>query len=199
MIDSPGMLLKRAFDHAALWHAKQVRKYPQARVPYLSHPAGVVAILARHGFDEAVQAAGALHDVVEDTDATFDDLDRLFGDEVSTLVRHVTEEDKSLPWEERKQQSLERFPSKPWPAQALKLADKIDNLRSIVACAAEFGNPWSQLKRGRDAQLERFDALLEAAQALPAHPLVEEFAETVAAVHRIGEDGQVTDLPDAAP
>ena len=196
-----GLLLKRALDAAAVWHADQVRKYPGVRVPYTSHVAGVVSILARHGLPEEVQAAGALHDVVEDTAATHDDLRARFGERVAELVAWVSEEDKSLPWEERKQRYLERFPGKPWEAQAITLADKIDNLRSIVVCALDHGDPWSQFKRGRAAQLQRFDALLQAARALPPHPLpralVDEYAEALAQARRVDDDGRVTGIVDA--
>ncbi|MCX4245059.1 HD domain-containing protein [Paraliomyxa miuraensis] len=191
MDDAPGLLLKRALDHAAVWHADQVRKYPGLRVPYMSHPAGVVSILARHGFAEDVQAAGALHDVLEDTPATFEDLRTRFGRRIAQLVQWVSEEDKTLPWEERKQQYLDRFPHKPWDAQAITLADKIDNLRSIVVCALEFGDPWAQLKRGRQAQILRYDALLVAARALPTHPLVDEYAESLEQVRRVDDDGRM--------
>ncbi len=191
MDDAPGMLLKRAFDYAALMHATQFRKYPGIRIPYLSHPAGVVASLARHGFPERVQAAGALHDVIEDTAATYEDLRERFGETVATLVQQVSEQDKSLPWEQRKQRALDAFSLKPWPAQAISLADKIDNLQSLVACAAEHGNPWAQLKRGRDVQLARFDALLEVARTLPAHPLVDEYAEALTLARRVDDDGYI--------
>ena len=60
-------LLKLAFDWAAVWHVDQQRKYPGVNVPYMSHIAGVAAILSRHGFAEPVVAAGALHDVLEQT------------------------------------------------------------------------------------------------------------------------------------
>jgi (p)ppGpp synthase/HD superfamily hydrolase len=194
----PGLLLKRALDAAAVWHADQVRKYPGVRVPYVSHPAGVVSILARHGLPEHVLAAGALHDVVEDTAATFEELRARFGEPVATLVRWVSEEDKTLPWEARKQQYLERFPGKPWEAQAITLADKIDNLLSIVVCALDHGDPWAQFKRGRAAQLQRFDTLLEAARALPPHPpvdeLVDEYAQALAQARLIGDDDH---LPSA--
>lgn len=193
----PGLLLKRALDHAAVWHADQVRKYPGVRVPYTSHVAGVVGILARHGLPEEVQAAGALHDVLEDTAATYDELCARFGERVAELVRAVSEEDKTLPWEERKRAYLERFPHKPWQAQAITLADKIDNLLSIVVCARDHGDPWAQFKRGRQAQLERFDALLRAARALPdrsppgAMPraLIAEYAQVLELARRVGEDG----------
>lgn len=191
MLDAPGLLLKRALDHAARWHAGQFRKYPGVQVAYLSHPAGVVGILARHGFPEPVLAAGALHDVVEDTEATFELVEQRFGARVATLVRLVSEEDKSLSWEQRKQAYLDRFPQKPWDAQAITLADKIDNLRSTIVCAAEHGNPWAQFKRGRTAQLRRYEALLRAARALPAHPLIDEYAEAVGQVQRIDDHGRL--------
>ena len=191
MLDAPGLLLKRALDHAARWHEGQFRKYPGVRVAYLSHPAGVVGILAQHRFPEPVLAAGALHDVIEDTEATFELVEQHFGTQVATLVHLVSEHDKSLSWEERKRAYLDRFPHKPWEAQAITLADKIDNLRSTVVCAAEHGNPWAQFKRGRTAQLRRYEALLHAARALPEHPLVEQFAEAIEQVRRIDDDGHL--------
>lgn len=179
-----GLLLKRALDQAAVWHRDQHRKYPGVQVPYVSHLAGVTAILARHGFDEIVLAAGALHDAVEDTEASLGDIARMFGDEVAALVAAVSEPDKSLPWEERKAQYLARFPHEPWSAQAITLADKIDNLESILVCAASHGDPWAQFKRGREAQIARFTALVAAARRLPAHPLIDELAGVLAEVER---------------
>jgi (p)ppGpp synthase/HD superfamily hydrolase len=174
-----GLLLKRALDLAAVWHAGQRRKYPGADVPYLSHPAGVAIILARHGFSETVLAAAALHDVVEDTDATLADIEAELGAEVAALVRDVSEEDKSLSWEERKARYLEHFRHKRWEAQAISLADKIDNFRSILVCARYYGDPWAQFKRGRDAQIERYEAMRAAAARLPAHPLIAEYGEAL--------------------
>jgi (p)ppGpp synthase/HD superfamily hydrolase len=178
-------LLKLAFDCAAVWHKDQKRKYPNAAVPYMSHVAGVASILSRHAFDEEVVAAGALHDVLEDCGVAYDELASKFGARVADLVRHVSEEDKSLPWEERKRAYLEHFGNKPWEAQAITLADKIDNFQSIIVCAREFGDPWSMFKRGRDAQLTRFRELLDKARALPPHALVTEYQETLAAVERL--------------
>ncbi|MHB8874640.1 MAG: HD domain-containing protein [Myxococcaceae bacterium] len=179
--DAPGsgLLLKSALDWACVWHRAQLRKYPGVEVPYASHVAGVAAVLARHGFPEPVVAAGALHDTLEDCGVTFEELCRRFGEEVATLVRHVSEEDRTLSWEQRKGAYLEHFKAKPWPAQAISLADKIDNFLSILLCAREHGDPWAMFKRGKQAQLGRFDALLLAARALPAHPLIGEYAQTL--------------------
>jgi (p)ppGpp synthase/HD superfamily hydrolase len=182
-------LLKRALDQAAIWHRDQRRKYPGIDVPYVSHLAGVAITLARHGFPDEVLAAGALHDAVEDTVATLADVERLFGARVAELVGHCTEPDKSLPWEVRKRQYLEHFPDKPWEAQAITLADKIDNLQSIVVCAQLYGDPWAQFKRGRTEQLARFAALSQAALRLPAHPLIDEFVRALAQVEALEEPG----------
>jgi (p)ppGpp synthase/HD superfamily hydrolase len=176
------LLLKSAFDWAAVWHQDQYRKYPNARVPYMSHVAGVAAILSRHRFDEEVVAAGALHDVLEDCGVGFDELVTKFGARVAELVRHVSEEDKSLPWEDRKRLYLEHFSSKPWDAQAITLADKIDNFQSIVVCAKAFGDPWKMFKRGREQQIARFRELEERATRLPAHALIDEYVQTLAMV-----------------
>lgn len=179
------LLQKRALDWATTWHRDQNRKYPNVAVPYASHVAGVAAILARHGFDEHVVAAGALHDVLEDCGVSYEELARRFGERVATLVRHTSEEDKSLPWEERKARYLEHFGEKPWEAQAITLADKIDNFASIVVCASDWGDPWAMFKRGKDAQLARFDALLAAARALAPHPLVDEYAAALERVRKV--------------
>jgi (p)ppGpp synthase/HD superfamily hydrolase len=151
----------------------------------MSHVAGVVAILARHGFAEPVVAAGALHDVMEDCGVSHGELSERFGVVVADLVRHVSEEDKSLPWEERKRLYLEHFTDKPWEAQAITLADKIDNFQSIIVCAASFGDPWAMFKRGRDAQLERFRELSARAERLRPHPLVDEYRRTLAEVEAL--------------
>ncbi len=179
-------LVKSAFDWAALWHKDQKRKYPGVAVPYMSHVAGVAAILSRHGFHDVVVAAGALHDVLEDCGVTEGELAERFGAEVASLVRDVSEEDKSLSWEDRKRLYLEHFSTKRWEAQAITLADKIDNLQSIVVCARSFGDPWSMFKRGRDVQLARFRELLERARALPPHALIEEYAEALRGVEALG-------------
>jgi len=186
------VLLKRALDQAAVWHRDQRRKYPGADVPYMSHLAGVAIILARHGFDEEVQAAGALHDSIEDAGVRHEDLVALFGERVADLVRHNTELDKSLPWEERKRRYLEHFSEKPWEAQAISLADKIDNFESILVCATHHGDPWRMFKRGRDAQLARFDALAERARELPPHPLIDEYLSALEALRGVSYLAAIT-------
>ena len=107
---------------------------------------------------------------MEDCGVTHAVLSEKFGAVVADLVRHVSEEDKSLSWEERKRLYLEHFSQKPWEAQAITLADKIDNFQSIVVSArARFGDPWAMFKRGREAQIGRFRDLLDRARAARPH------------------------------
>ena len=181
----PGLILKHALDQAAVWHAAQRRKYPGVDVPYVSHLAGVAAILSRHGFDEEVVAAGALHDSMEDAKISYAELVARFGERVATLVQHVSEPDKSLSWEERKAAYLEHFRVKPWDAQAITLADKIDNFRSIALCARLHGDPWAMFKRGRELQIARFEAMRQAARALPGHALIDEYEQALVEVRGV--------------
>jgi (p)ppGpp synthase/HD superfamily hydrolase len=179
------LLVKRALDFAAVAHRDQRRKYPGVDVPYISHPAGVAIVLARHGFDDEVVAAGALHDVLEDCGVTRETLGRLFGDRVASLVEATSESDKSLPWEERKRAHLERLALDSWEAQAIAIADKLDNFASIQVCAREHGDPWPMFKRGRQAQIERFEAFERLVRGLPPHPLCVEYSEALDAVRSL--------------
>lgn len=178
-------LLKCALDQAAVWHRDQKRKYPGVDVPYMSHLAGVSILLARHGFDDEVVAAGALHDSIEDCGITADDIAKLFGDRVARLVSAVSETDKSLAWEERKQRYLEQFSKNPWEAQAITLADKIDNFQSIIVCKQCHGDPWAMFKRGRESQMWRFNQLKERLEALPPHALITAYGETLEALSKL--------------
>ena len=81
--------LERALRWSATCHAGQTRK--GGDTPYFEHAAAVAMILDRAGFDEDVVIAGLLHDVVEDTDATLDDVATRFGPDVSAMVRDCSE------------------------------------------------------------------------------------------------------------
>lgn len=127
------VLVARAADFAARQHSGHRRK-GRAAEPYLNHLAEVAAILAdaTGGRDAALLAAGWLHDTVEDTGIEREELEEEFGEDVASLVAEVTD-DKSLPKAERKRRQIETAPGKSARAKMLKLADKISNLRSLMA------------------------------------------------------------------
>src|SRR5258706_1875415 len=126
------VLLTRAADYAARQHIAQRRKGETAE-PYINHLTEVAALLAEatDGSDVVLLMGGLLHDTLEDTDATYEDLVDRFGPEVAALVAEVTD-DKSLPKEERKRLQVETTAKKSRRAKLLKVADKASNLRGLV-------------------------------------------------------------------
>lgn len=125
-------LVARAADFAARRHVGQVRK-GVAREPYLNHLAEVAALLAETADapDACLVAAGWLHDTIEDTATEREELAECFGEEIAGVVAEVTD-DKSLPKAERKRLQIETAPHKSPRAKALKIADKISNVRSLI-------------------------------------------------------------------
>ncbi|MFP3942438.1 MAG: HD domain-containing protein [Alphaproteobacteria bacterium] len=125
------LLITGALDFAARHHIDQRRKGARGE-PYINHLAEVAHLVAvaTQGRDPELVAAALLHDSVEDTHATLEEIEREFGPEIAGLVDLVTD-DKSLPKEERKRLQVESAPRKPERARMLKLADKISNLRAL--------------------------------------------------------------------
>ncbi|KAI8872782.1 guanosine-3',5'-bis 3'-pyrophosphohydrolase MESH1-like protein [Ramicandelaber brevisporus] len=136
---SSTLSLLHACEFAAEKHRDQRRKNPQAP-PYINHPIGVARLLAEAGvsIDTAdgldTLIAAILHDTVEDTDATPQEIEREFGPRVRSIVAEVTD-DKSLPYAERKQQQIDKAASKSHQAKLVKLADKLYNLRDLQRSA----------------------------------------------------------------
>jgi (p)ppGpp synthase/HD superfamily hydrolase len=128
--------LLRAAGFAARVHATHKRKGASGE-PYVNHVLEVAAILADHGAPEEAILAGLLHDTVEDSDndpepITHDRLVLEFGEAVARVVAEATD-DKSLPKETRKALQVRHAAGKSDAAKMLKLADKISNLRAIMA------------------------------------------------------------------
>lgn len=124
--------LVRALEFAARKHRSHRRK-GEAEEPYVNHLAEVTLLLAEAtgGEDPVLLMAGLLHDTIEDTATTEEELAAEFGPEVAGLVAEVTD-DKSLEKQERKRLQIERASLGSRRAQMLKLADKTSNVRSIV-------------------------------------------------------------------
>ncbi len=127
-----GVILKAA-SFAAEKHRDQRRKDAEAS-PYINHPIALADVLANEGHvtDPDVISAALLHDTIEDTETTADELRDIFGDTVTEIVLEVTD-DKSLPKAERKRLQIEHAAHASPQAKLVKLADKICNLRDILA------------------------------------------------------------------
>jgi GTP diphosphokinase / guanosine-3',5'-bis(diphosphate) 3'-diphosphatase len=124
--------LLAAASFAAKKHKLQKRKGDDGE-PYINHPLEVANLLANIGKveDYNILTAAILHDTVEDTDATKEEITELFGATVCGYVLEVTD-DKSLPKEERKQKQIEHAPHLSAGAKQIKLADKISNITDVT-------------------------------------------------------------------
>lgn len=131
MEDSVGIILK-ALRFSAEKHSDQRRRDSKSS-PYINHPIQVAETLWKVGGvrDDALLVAAILHDTIEDTDATPEEIKREFGEEVLGLVLEVTD-DKSLPKEVRKQLQIENAAKKSPRAKLLKLADKLCNVHDLI-------------------------------------------------------------------
>ena len=167
-------LVERAMAIAVSAHEGQMRK--EADVPYIVHPVSVALVLARNGFPDTFVAAALVHDVVEDTSVSLEELRSLLGDEVANIVAPVTHDD-TLPWEEKKRAYIEEVRKASLGAKAISLADKISNAHSLLAAYKVQGSAiWKHFNAGREKKLWFERAMLDMYRETWEHPMVEEYA-----------------------
>jgi (p)ppGpp synthase/HD superfamily hydrolase len=125
-------LVSEAAEFAARRHSGKARK-GRGNEPYINHLAEVANLLATvtDGADPELVAAGWLHDTIEDTETTREELAQEFGDRVADLVAEVTD-DMSLPKDQRRQKQIEDAPHKSPGAKLIKIADKVSNVRARI-------------------------------------------------------------------
>lgn len=125
------IMLSRALAFAARKHRDQRRKDISAS-PYINHPIALMDVLVSEGGVERVEilCAALLHDTLEDTETTTEELQEMFGETVTRIVMEVTD-DITLPKLERKQAQIAHASHLSPAAKAVKLADKISNLRDV--------------------------------------------------------------------
>lgn len=167
-------------------HEAQVRK-GDGRLPYVVHPVTVALILSRYTGDEDTIIAGLLHDTLEDTHVTAEEIERAFGSKVRDMVLDVTE--SSLPglsWETRKTRYLRRLQTAPRPSLLVAAADKTANLISMIAAHAATGDAlWDRFNASPGQKLEFYrgvHALIRA--AWPSCPLLQELGNRLEEAER---------------
>ncbi|MCA1412304.1 HD domain-containing protein [Bradyrhizobium sp. NBAIM20] len=176
---SPIRLVSEAAELAAQRHNGMARK-GRGNEPYINHLAEVANLLATatNGADAELVAAGWLHDTIEDTDTTREELAQRFSDRVASLVAECTD-DMSLPKAKRRQKQIEDAPHKSPGAKLIKIADKISNTGARIQTDPNAGEredladyiAWATQVvagcRGGNAWLdEKFDDAVKAAKAL---------------------------------
>lgn len=122
-------MIKEAAVFAEKAHRGAVRK--GTKIPYITHPLDTAVITATMTDDEELISAALLHDTLEDTGVTYEDLKDHFGIRVADLVAGSSE-DKSRSWEERKAATLEKLKTAKRDAKILALSDKLSNLRNTA-------------------------------------------------------------------
>lgn len=174
-------LVRSALEQARADHAGQTRN-GSGGMPYVEHPVTVAARLDEHGFGEEVLAAALLHDVIEDSGTSLDELREKFGEEVAGYVGALTDDEAIDSYRERKAEHRERVAAAPPEALAIYGADKLTNVVTLRAAYEEEGDAVrDEFKVPLELKLEIWEAdldlLREKASDLPfLDPLDEELS-----------------------
>lgn len=154
-----GKVLDQAILFATEAHKGQLRK--GSETPYILHPLEAAAIVGTMTSDDEIIAAAVLHDVVEDTDTTIEQIEALFGRRIAGFVAAESENKREeLPaeasWKIRKQETLDHLGSAPIEVKMLTLGDKLSNIRSIYRDQMTIGDALWQHFHQKDKQQHRW-------------------------------------------
>jgi len=181
-----------AIEFAARAHRHQQRK--GTRVPYIVHPLGVAHILIDHECPQELVIAGILHDTVEDTGVTINELRERFGAKVAALVEGASEPDRSDSWEHRKRHTIEYLKTASRDVALVACADKLDNIRSMRRDFARLGDAiWARFNRDREKQCWYYRHLAQAFRGrLDGEPGRSLFCEFISEVEAFFKDDAVS-------
>lgn len=163
--------IAKAIGFAIEAHKTEFRK--GATIPYVVHPLDVMSILLKNGANDDLAIAGVLHDVTEDTKYTLEDIKEKFGDKVASLVegasepeehtKGVSREEKRKTWKLRKSQKIEKMKHASRELRLLVCADKLANLRDLLADYRTFGEAaWSKFNASKQEQSWYYQGIAEA-------------------------------------
>ncbi len=183
-------LSERFFDalgYAARLHAAQRRK--GSGVPYVSHLLRVCGIALEHGADEDEAIAALLHDAVEDQGghARLDEIRARYGDRVAEIVAGCSDTDQmpKPPWRQRKEAYLAHLPEATPSMRLVSAADKLDNVRSILADYLDVGDAvFARFTGGREGTLWYHRSIVEILKRQGRNRLVDELARAVGELER---------------
>lgn len=176
-----GLLLDKAIIFAVNAHRGQLRK--GTNTPYILHPMEAAAIVGSMTDDDEVIAAAVLHDTVEDTAATIEEIRERFGDRVAELVAAESEnkrEDKpaASTWKIRKEETIEHLKTAPKEVKILTLGDKLSNIRSICRDYEAQGDALWQRFNQKDKNEHRwyYKSIADCLSDLCEYPAYKEYA-----------------------
>ncbi len=174
-------IIARALKVAARCHQGDSRK--ESKTPYIVHPVEVAMILQNHFDDEELIAAGLLHDTLEDTGLTKEELRKLFNDRIVRLVLGASERLENLektPWKKRKKHTIESVKDAEQDIKYLVCADKLANIRSMIRDKKSLGDRlWDKFNAGYDCQKWYYHNMTASLKALEGKKIYQEFTEAV--------------------
>jgi (p)ppGpp synthase/HD superfamily hydrolase len=181
----------RAFEFAAEKHKKQTRK--ASTTPYIAHLMGVASTVLEFGGDEDLAIAALLHDVVEDCGGIpmLKEVKRRFGSRVAKVADGCTDSygEPKLPWRERKESYIQHLADADDDTRLVSAADKLNNVRSILADYREVGESiWARFNGGREGTLWYYRTLFDEFQRKP-NRLIREFGLAVRELEQIAQKG----------
>lgn len=143
--------IQKAIDYAVRLHDKQRRK--GGDVPYVQHPISIAMMMLELDLNTNIIVTALLHDSIEDTSMTYEELRREFGATVESYVRGCTEPDQTIKWELRKQRTIDKFKFQNRDVKWVILGDKLHNIYSIYQHYLQHGNDtWNHFSRGFEKQ-----------------------------------------------
>ncbi len=169
-------MIRRAAKFAERAHEGMMRK--GGRIPYIYHPMEVALIVAQMTEDQEVISAAYLHDVLEDTSVTPEELEAQFGSRILSLVRAETE-DKSLSWRERKASTVAHLQYASTEMKILTLGDKLSNMRSTARDYMVMGDSiWQRFnEKSRESHQWYMEGVLEGLKSLEGFPAYQELKQ----------------------
>ncbi|HEY8083033.1 MAG TPA: HD domain-containing protein [Solirubrobacterales bacterium] len=178
--------VREALEVAREAHAGQIRS-GSGGMPYIDHPVAVSELLSEHGYDGTVLTAALLHDVVEKSELSVDDVAKRFGESVAELVETLTDDEEVEPYERRKEEHRGRVAKAGGNALAIYGVDKLSNIRALRRAYAsegerageEFKAPLNVKERiwASDLEMLRREA--------PELPFLDDFEAELAKLHEL--------------
>ena len=170
----------KALEFAAINHKGKTRK--GTNTPYIVHPVEVAMILKESYFEKEIVAAGFLHDLLEDTGVTKEELKLEFGEEILRLVVGASEELENREnscWKKRKKHTVDFLKEKAdFKVKAITCADKLSNARSILReCETE--DFWDRFNADKKDQQWYHESLVESLEDLDGMKMFNEFKSAV--------------------
>lgn len=187
--------MKQKIDSSLLDHAIMFAVHAHANVerkgkgfPYIVHPLEAMTIVATITSDQEMLAAAVLHDTMEDTDTTFEQLKAEFGQRIAEIVEKETnftaDRQKDDDWFSRKKTSIEKISTAFRDAQIVALGDKLSNMRAIALDYDRLGEEFWQRFRVKDKNAVGwyYQSLVKALSPLADIPVYQEFKDLVGQV-----------------